>query len=44
MGELGALGDIIFIWAHRMGQNRDLTVGNFDSRFGIEVTALSLFI
>ena len=40
MGELGALGDVIFIRACRMGQNLKFMAGNFDSHLRIKVTAL----
>ena len=35
-----ALGDIIFTWARRMGQNNGLTGRNFDSHLRIKVVAL----
>ena len=37
-GGLGALGEIIFVWARRMG--RDLTLGVFDSCLRIKVMAV----
>ena len=40
VGVVGVLGDIIFIWARRMDQTRDLILGNFDSHLIVKVMAL----
>ena len=40
MGELGALGDIIFIRGRRMGHSKRFDSGNFDSHLRIKVMAL----
>jgi hypothetical protein len=40
MGDLGALGEIIFTWHAEWVESRHLTTRNFDSHLRIKIMAL----